>query len=199
MTTALTDEEFIRRRNRGRWTLVLLAVIFLGPLALAFLLYYGDVWKPAGSAIHGQLIEPARPLPTEPLTDAPGAPRLEGLWSLLVIEPAACDEICQSALVETRQVRRALGSERERVQRIWIVTAGAVDAQAVANEHPLLGVVAADTPAPARVVEMIGPSKPGEVLVVDPLGNLMMRFPPGTSMRAMHTDLKKLLKISRIG
>lgn len=199
MNTAMTDEEFIRQRNRGRRTLILLAVVFLGPLAAAFALYYGDIWKPSGVAVNGLLIQPPRPLPTESLLTGADAPRFSDLWTLVVVAPGACAEPCRTALVESRQVRRALGDKRDRVQRIWLVSAGNADARFVREEHPYLATVPSSEPRLAPVLEIIGEVEPGEVLVVDPLGNLMMRFPPGTSMRAMHTDLKKLLKISRIG
>ena len=199
MTDASTDEEFIRQRNRGRRILILMALVFLGPLAAAFALYYGDIWKPTGMAVNGLLIEPPRPLPTESLVTGADVPRFQDLWTLLIVAPGECKEVCRKALVESRQVRRALGKERDRVQRVWLVSEGIADPRFVAEEHPYLAIVPASEPRLTAVLEIIGEVAPGEVLVVDPLGNLMMRFPPGTSMRAMDTDLKKLLKISRIG
>ena len=199
MNTTLSNEEFVRQRNRGRRTLILLAIVFLGPLAAAFALYYGDIWKPTGMAVNGQLIEPPRSLPTTPLFAGPDAPRFKDLWTLVIVAPGACDPACRNALVESRQVRRALGSDRDRVQRVWLISEGDADARFVTEQHPLLATVPAGEPGLDAVLEIIGEVAPGEVLVVDPLGNLMMRFPPDTSMRAMHTDLEKLLKISRIG
>ena len=199
MNTASRDEEFIRQRNRGRRILVLMAFVFLGPLAVAFALYYGDIWKPTGMAVNGLLIEPPRPLPTDSLITGADEPRFRDLWTLVMVEPGDCDEVCRKALVESRQVRRALGKERDRVQRVWLVSEGTADARFLAEEHPYLATVPANEPRLAPVLAIIGEVAPGEVLVVDPLGNLMMRFPPGTTMRAMDTDLKKLLKISRIG
>jgi hypothetical protein len=199
MNRATTDDEFIRQRNRGRRTLILLAFVFFGPLAAAFALYYGGIWKPTGMAVNGQLIEPPRPLPTDSLISGAQEPRFRDVWSLVIVAPGECEEACKKALVESRQVRRALGKERDRVQRIWLVSEGAADARFVTEQHPYLATVPAGEPRLPTVLEIIGEVAPGEVLVVDPLGNLMMRFPPGTTMRAMDTDLKKLLKISRIG
>jgi len=199
MNTATTDKEFIRQRNRGRRTLVLLALVFFGPLMAAFALYYGNVWKPTGMAVNGQLIEPPRPLPTDSLISGAPGPRFQDLWTLLIVAPGNCSDACNRALIESRQVRRALGKERDRVQRVWLVSEGNPDRDFVNEQHPLLGIVPASEPQLPTVLEIIGETVPGEVLVVDPLGNLMMRFPPDTTMRAMDTDLKKLLKISRIG
>lgn len=197
-TMSATDQEFLRRRNRGRWMLILLALLFIGPLLLAFALYYGDIWRPAGMAVHGTLIEPPRPLPELSLTPG-GDTRLQGRWTLLLVAPGDCPQTCRTALYETRQMRRALGKELDRVQRLWISEGQPPAAAFLAEEHPDLAVMPPDQPGHDELLSLIGPTAPGEVLVVDPHGNLMMRFAPDTTMRAMHTDMKRLLKVSRIG
>ncbi len=72
----------------------------------------------------------------------------------------------------------------------------------LASEHPKLvvlpqgsdaaEVLAASLPAAAR------PDGTG-IFVVDPLGNLMMRFDLEADAKGMYEDLKKLLRVSRIG
>ncbi len=195
----MTDEEFTSRRRRGRLMLVGVAVVFLGPLVAAFLLYFGSGWSPKGSAEHGVLILPARPMPDIALSSEDATVRLRDRWTLLIVEPAACDEHCREALYETRQLRRALGKEMDRVQRVWISTGGQADSGFVGSEHPDLVVVDGARPVVAKLIAVIGSHTAGEIFLVDPHGNLMMRFPPGTGMRAIHTDLKRLLKVSRIG
>ncbi|HHQ14963.1 MAG TPA: cytochrome oxidase assembly protein [Chromatiales bacterium] len=200
MTEEMTDPEFIRRRRRGRLMLVGVAVVFIGPLIAAFLLYFGGNWSPQGSAEHGALILPPRLMPDSPLSGGrEPAIRLRDKWTLLIVEPAACDESCRTVLYETRQLRRALGKDMDRVQRVWVLTDGHADAGFVSAEHPDLVVVDSDDPAEQALLEIIGPHTAGEAFLIDPHGNLMMRFPPGLSMRAIHTDLKRLLKVSQIG
>ena len=46
---------------------------------------------------------------------------------------------------------------------------------------------------------LIGNRDKGEILLVDPLGNLMMSYPPGTTMGDVRKDLGHLLKLSGIG
>ena len=43
-------------RSRSRRTLLVLAGVFLLPVAASFLLYYGVGWRPAGSTNHGALL-----------------------------------------------------------------------------------------------------------------------------------------------
>ena len=61
-------------RARGRRTLLIVAAVFLLPVAVAFTLYYGKLWRPANSSSKGELIEPAQPLTVAGLRHADGSP-----------------------------------------------------------------------------------------------------------------------------
>lgn len=186
--------------RRGRRQFLLLAAFFLGPLALAFVIYYGFDWRPAGSTEHGELLRPPLSLPDlaiGPEHDGT-VPRLRHRWSLLVIEREGCPETCQLVLYKTRQVRTALARERDRTQRVLRVT-GDFDRPLIELQHPDLVIVTDQDAAAAELDASLGELETDFVYVVDPLGNLMMRFPRDTAMKAIHTDLKKLLRLSRIG
>ena len=185
----------------GRLQLVMLALVFFGPVAAAWLMYATGFWMPPGSLENGTLITPVRPLPEElrAIDDSDDALRFAGRWSIVFAEPGDCDQDCRETLYETRQLRRALGRDMERVQRIWLVSAGEIDSGFLADEHPDLRVLGAGEASNRQLRDIIGDRQRGEVFLVDPNGNLMMRFPPELDMRAMHTDLKRLLKASRIG
>ncbi len=188
--------------NRGRRTLMLLALVFLGPMALAMGLYFSDFqWRPQATTEHGELYRPVRPLPDFAIT-LPGSPSdnatLHGKWTLLHIGPGECGTECDAALVATRQVRRALGRDMERVQRVFLVTSGNADHAALTAGHPDIGLTER-APEAAEVLAVIGATAPGEVYLIDPLGNLVMRYPAHATMKGMHTDLQRLLKVSTIG
>lgn len=188
--------------NQGRRTLLLLAVVFLGPMAVAMVLYFtGFEWRPDGGTQHGELYEPARPLPDLGLAllgEGAGHGTLHGKWTLIHVGPGDCDAGCRQALVEMRQVRRALGRDMDRVQRLYLVRGGSADREALAAEHPGLAL-AADAAAVPDLLQVIGPVAAGDILLTDPLGNLVMRYPAGTAMKGIYQDLQRLLKISTIG
>ena len=106
----------------GRRRLLILAALFLGPLAAAWLLYFGlDGWRPSGSAAHGELIAPVVPLPEVDaglLTSAPAQPLFRGVWTLTLLGGDRCGEHCTHALVNVRQVRLAMGCSKE--PRDWL-------------------------------------------------------------------------------
>jgi hypothetical protein len=186
-------------RRKGRRTLLLLAVVFLGPMAVAMALYFtGFAWQPGKTVEHGILYRPARALPEAALAEAGAGVSLRDKWTLMYFGDGACDDACRQALVEMRQVRRALGRDMARVQRVFLVTGGTPDADFLAREYPGMEVVG-PAPAVATLARVAGGAAPGEIFLADPLGNLVMRYPAGTGMKGIHTDLKRLLKISTIG
>ena len=176
----------------GRSALVGLAALFFLPLAAAFWLYYAGGWRPAGRTNHGELISPARPLPA--------ADTLRGKWTLVYVGVGPCAAGCQKALWTMRQTRLLLAEDMDRVQRVFIADEGCCEPDFLAREHPGLRRVPPDDAA-ARAWLAGFPRTPGHdfLYIVDPLGNLMMRFDLAQDPKGLKTDLEKLLKLSHIG
>lgn len=177
---------------RGRGTLIGLAALFFLPLFAAFWLYYAGGWRPAGSTNHGELISPARPLSA--------SETLRGKWTLVYVGEDTCTTECRKALWTMRQTRLLLAEDMDRVQRVFIAAAGCCEPDFLAREHPGLRVVAADD---AAALAWLGafPRATGRdfLYIVDPLGNLMMRFDLAQNPKGLKADLEKLLKLSHIG
>ena len=196
----------VGRRSRAQvWIVV---ALFFAPLALAFLLYYGGSgWRPPGSTNHGELISPARPLPSVALPTPGGATLAaetwHGKWTLLYVGDGRCDGRCRAALVLMRQTRLALNKDMTRVQRIFLATGNCCDRAYLDAEHPGLTLALADNDAGATLLAAFpdaGPATDGSIYVVDPLGNLMMRHQPEPPpAEGLLEDLRKLLKLSHIG
>ncbi len=89
---------------------------------------------------------------------------------------SACNEACSRQLYYMRQVRIAQGKDQDRVERLWVITdAGTPDA-VLLNSHPGLKVWRAGEAGFANQfpMEHVGAT---HIFLVDPLGNLMLRFP----------------------
>jgi hypothetical protein len=182
-------------RPRGRRMLLFLVALFFVPIAASFILYYGVGWRPAGGTNHGELYSPARPLPASP------APLAEKKWSLVYAGDGACDENCRRSLVFARQTRLSLNQEMTRVTRVFLATANCCDREYLDKEHEGLVVldVAADPGLLAVVAALPATEREHSLYIVDPLGNLVMRYDTRTEPRGLLDDLKKLLKLSHIG
>ncbi len=191
-------------RPRGRRTLLLLAVIFLGPLALSFWLYYGTSWRPVGDTNHGQLIDPARPLPALALPDLQGAAAparwFDDKWSMVVVGHGACDEDCRRSLVFARQIWLGLGRSGSRVQRVFLATDPCCDRDYLQREHAgLLTLDGSAATAAPLLAQVPAQDRSHMIFIVDPLGNLMMRYDSRLEPKGLRADLKKLLGLSHIG
>jgi hypothetical protein len=195
--------------RRPRRQLIGLALLFFAPLGLAFYLYYGDgTWHPGGHVNAGELVEPARPLPSLalPRLDAGStdANFLKGKWTLLHIGLGPCDANCRTRLYDTRQVRLALDRNMQRVQRVFIADADCCDARFLREQHPDLIAIRAGAETAPLLALLPGPdsSSPGaapRVYLIDPLGNLMMFYAPDVKSKGMLKDLERLLRLSSIG
>jgi hypothetical protein len=185
-------------RSRNLRTIALLAAIFLIPLVAAFGMYYGGGWRPAASTNHGELIHPARPLPR--IDAAYPATTFTHAWSLVYIGAGDCDDSCRNALYVMRQTRLALNNDMNRVQRVFVATAGSGAGEFLAREQAGLVVIDATGHNVQALLEQFPDTERARtIFVVDPLGNLMMRFDARANPRGLREDLVKLLKLSHIG
>jgi hypothetical protein len=184
---------------RGRIQLLLVAAVFLGPLALATWLYFGGQGlTPEGRTNNGALLEPIINL-AEALPDSPLHAATDGYWSLLYSHAAACDAACEHSLYTLRQSRLMLGKEMDRLQRVFLHGDTAPDTVLLADEHK--GLITLQDSRLNDLLENKKPAdlEPGGYFLVDPLGNLVLYFPPDIDPSAMVEDIKHLLELSRIG
>ncbi len=176
---------------RARRMVLLLALLFFGPLVLAFVLYYTGQWRPPGHTNHGELITPPRPL---------ASAVLKGKWSLVYVGPGSCDADCRHTLYYMRQTHLGLGRLYTRVQRVFLATAPCCDRAYLMHEYPALITVNAAASADKTLLSAFPPAKrPTGIFIVDPRGNLMMRYDTQAPPKGLLEDLQNLLGLSSIG
>ena len=190
------------RPPRGRWKLIAVLLVCAAPVIASYFTYY--VIRPEGRTNYGELIEPMPGIGGLAVRSVDGVPAsldvVDGKWAMVVIEDGACAKECQDRLYAIRQVRLTTGKERERVERLLLLTGPDAPAADVLAGHEGLHLrraapdaLAAVFPAPA------GSAAAQHIYIVDPLGNVMMRFPADADPNRMKKDLAKLLRASRIG
>ena len=175
-------------KKRGRLQLVLLALFFVLPVAASFLIWWLDL-APGSTGNYGTLLSP-RPVAAAPLA------ALKGRWVLIQFDSGACGAACERKLYLMRQVRRAQGREMQRVERLWLLT------DTVQPRAELIAAIEGTAIAPAGALAKEFPAErsPAEyVYLVDPLGNLMMRFPQDPDPMRVIKDLQRLLRASQFG
>jgi cytochrome oxidase Cu insertion factor (SCO1/SenC/PrrC family) len=190
---------------------VLLVLIFLTPAFVAWVMHnVGGGWQPEGTTNHGVLVHPARLLALPPDLVYGGRPLseyLQGKWTLVYIDADDCSDVCRENLYKMRQTRIAQNENMQRVQRLLVTGDAAMTpalAGFLASEHPRMDTLQLvpeqfDRLAGFFSIDAIPAGQAGRVYIVDPLGNLMMYYPPDADPRGLLKDLQKLLKSSRIG
>jgi hypothetical protein len=168
-----------QHRRRARRTLLAIFFVCLAPVLASYAAFY--LWRPAALGNQGELVSPPQPV----VWPAAQAEALRGKWVLAVSTPSACDDACAQALYTTRQVRTAQAKEMHRVARAW-VSPGAM----ATTEEGLVPV------GDGALAAQLGA---GRVALIDPMGNLVLRYPLPPDGRALNKDLSRLLKYSSLG
>jgi cytochrome oxidase Cu insertion factor (SCO1/SenC/PrrC family) len=200
----------LRRTTRGRWLMIAVLLVCAAPVVASYFAYF--VVRPQARTNYSELIVPTRPLPASlPLTDLAGtrvAPSsLRGQWLVVVVAAGACDARCERHLWLQRQLHEALGAEKDRVDKVWLVDDGAAPRpetlQAIAASANARAAFASATVLRAARADLAGWLAPGQgyaledhLYIVDPHGEWMMRVPADADPARLKRDLDKLLVAS---
>jgi cytochrome oxidase Cu insertion factor (SCO1/SenC/PrrC family) len=197
----------VKTRQRNMRQLWMLVALFALPPIAAWLFYFNPQWLPEGRTNHGRLIDP--PTNMQPLsllspeqTAFDWAP-LQERWTLTVMAEGRCDEQCTVQLIKLRQIRRALGANRQRVERLLILlpdTSGDLQIPTLDGlEGTRLAIVPEiDKPAVQALYAGTQKSPSNLLFLIDPRVDLMMVHDMSriTSKQILQ-DLEKLLKASQ--
>lgn len=192
-----------KQQQAGRWKLFAVLMVCAAPLIASYLTYY--VIKPQSRTNYGELLDPrAHPMPPLAVTTLDGKSdslqAYQGKWIMLQVDAAACGEACQKRLYYMRQLRLTQGKDMDRIERVWLIT----------DEKPLETMILREYDGthflrvkPDQLQSWL-PAAPGaslsdHIYMIDPLGNLMMRFPKDADPNRIKKDLTRLMKASRIG
>lgn len=187
----------------GRLRLLTVLLACAAPVIASYLTYY--VIRPDGRTNYGELIQPSRSWPADlALRDLAGQPvapaALRGQWLLVTVGDASCDAACEARLYMQRQLREMLGRERDRIDRVWLITGSGTPAPALREAIEATGAVWALRADHEAVARWLAPA-PGQALedhlyIVDPMGEWMMRMPADPTPQKIKRDLDRLLRAS---
>lgn len=187
------------RKPSSRTSLLLVAAVCIAPFVASFVAYF--IWQPTGRINYGELLTPVQ-LVSVPLTDVAGVPfdlvQMRGKWTYLTVDSGACDERCQNKLWKMRQLRRTQGKYMERIERVWLLSDAQTPDSALLKEHQGTWIVRA---AGSALLSRLPPAADPQdaIYLMDPLGNLILRYRGDADPSRMKKDLERLLKVSRVG
>ena len=186
----------------------LFAVFALPPLLSWYAFNYTGLGQQRSSGGHGELIAPPRQLPDWSLSDPRGVTTpLRGKWTLLYPLRGECQEACLQSLYKMRQLRLTAGKNASRIQRAVLVVNGDQNALSAEQWQSFPGQLlllpeqtqGADLRALFSIAPGDQPFTEQRLYLIDPLGNLMMSYAGSVQPAGIISDLRRLLKYSRIG
>jgi hypothetical protein len=197
--------ENTKQKAKGRWKLAVVLAVCAAPLIASYIVYYGGFAESFGRTNYGAILDPRQhETPELKATTLDGKPTdidaLKGKWLMVRTGPAACDDACRKQVFTMRQLRLMQGKEMDRVQRVWLVTDSAPLDVALLKQYDGMAVLRVDPQALQQWLPVEQGRQMGDHLyMIDPLGNLMMRFPKDPEPQKVKKDIAKLLKASAIG
>ena len=181
--------------GRAKARLTLLSVVAMCALPLLVALYFRYVSPPEVAATVGVPLDPV-PLPFELLQLSDGARLAHAAvgekWLVIFAAPGACDARCQQTLYLTRQARTAQGRNMDRIDRVWVITDGAVPPVGLLAAHPDLLVARATD---RKLLDVLGGSESRHINLVDRRGLVVFRYSDSPEPKAFIRELGKLVRL----
>ena len=179
-------------RRKGRLQLLLILLGVIGPMILATGMYKLQFWVPEGRSYHGELIGNGQ-------TRADlGVQAQEDRWQILVTAPKDCSVDCQQLVYLARQIQIGLGRDAGRASHALAMAqplSSEYDAK-LTREYPQLQRY------PLSLTDFqktAGDKAVPQLWIIDPHGNLVLRYDPTVKGKDLLNDLRHLLKLSNIG
>jgi peroxiredoxin len=175
----------------------LIGVLCAAPVIASYVAYYFA--RTDAHTNYAELLE-TRPLPAAHLQLTDGTAfqlsRLKGKWVLLMVDAGGCDDFCQRKLFTLRQLRLSQGKDMARIERAWLISDDVTPAAAAVSAYQGTWLVRAAGSDFLKLFPAQG-ALADHVYVIDPLGNLMMRYPRDFDPRRMIEDIARLLRHSK--
>ena len=197
------EGSYPKRRLKPLWVMI---AVFAAPSLVAWFLYLTPEYLPSGHANLGQIISPVVPIPARMALITPEGSPLErdalmGKWTLVFLTGGDCAGPCQSRIRDLRQIRLALGEGSLSTERLLIMVdpeAQGRDAE-LAREFSGMQVGRTDAAGREDLLDLLGQGESalGRIYILDPMGNLMMRYASDAPAKDTLKDMGRLLKASR--
>lgn len=177
-------------------SILALVLVFVLPVILAKMALDNE-WFNKASTNRGELVMPN-------IEAASLFGETEAKWKIAYVVPAKCLQACANAIFSMQQVRTAIGRHNDRVQKVLLMTEQS-DRNAIPTTNLDSSTVVLETNV-NTVNKMFKPMLNDDIFIVDTLHNVVLKYPASgdkeqaiMDSRDMLADIRKLLKLSRIG
>lgn len=188
--------------TKNRLKLVFIALLFALPVMSAWLVFKNPEWLDGGKTKNnGELISPAIPSKISDFTnnsESKNLDHLKGRWVLMHLDfNGHCNEACEKSVHMLKQIHTLLNKDSARLERVYL-SQGASDNTLFSNDTKLTTLPWSDEHLLSLKAKVEG-LKDDDMVLLDPLGNIMMRYHHDADPYGIQKDLKLLFKASQIG
>ncbi|MDC0183062.1 hypothetical protein OAJ43_02830 [Nitrosomonadales bacterium] len=192
----------LNQKNKGKLTLVGIAFLFFLPIVSSwYLVFYSDFKKNAIGTEHGELIEPvvnigeikAKEIQTR------NEILINKKWILAFVQKTICDDLCKERYYQLRQIRLALGEDRDKVERL-VISNELTNIDELKILYPGQKYIDGDDENYQSLIKQFKnyiTDQDDPIFLIDPYGFLMMQYPKGTEPKGIIKDIEKLIKNSK--
>ncbi len=194
-------------RKKNPYTVWFVVISFIAPVALAYVIFF--FFDVKSFTNHGEILNPIVHISSfklkETNDDIIPVEELTYKWRLISFLGKDCNQQCTERLYDTRQIHASLGKDQHRLIRMFVHLQPADEglSKLITGTHPDVIQVNGDA---ETIIRALGDNirddagiLNNETYIMDPMGNVMMRFTREQPNKDFLYDLKKLLKASQIG
>ena len=206
MNKPISVEQPEQSKKRNPYTPWFVVISFVAPVVAAYALFFLGITPPAFSN-KGELLSPVIDVESFALTDDDNQSMSRDeitnhKWHMVYFAGASCDDACNQALYNMRQINIAVGKNANRLRHmvVHLEKPGEEFQVLITKEYPDAKHANANAATIATALQQVGAEfRSNEVYIMDPLGNVMLRFTQDQPYKDLLHDLNKLFKVSQIG
>ncbi len=189
--------------TKNRLRLIFITTLFAIPVVSAWFVFLNPgILEGGKTKNYGELISPAIP---SQLSDyiTEGADddlnELKGRWVLVHLDlDGLCRESCEKSVHILGQLNTLLNKDAKRFKRVYFNKA-LIENNKFLLARKKLKLFKWNENGVAKLAESVKGLTDGDMLLIDPLGNIMMKYPEDADPYGIQKDLKHLFKASQIG
>ncbi|MBT6232164.1 hypothetical protein OAS13_00125 [Methylophilaceae bacterium] len=184
---------------RSRLILLGVALVFIIPILVSwYLVFFSDFKKGDGGTQKGELISPVIPLGEPEVFNLKSKTieSINGKWTLLFFVENECNQLCEDKLYQLRQIRLALGKDRDKVDRL-LVSKNKQQWSQYTNSFNGQKYIDPTSRDYNRLIKKFNDYAGLDLkatYLIDPYGFLMMKYPQDDNPMGTIKDIERLIK-----
>jgi len=184
---------------RSRLILLGVALVFIIPILVSwYLVFFSDFKKGDGGTQKGELISPVIPLGEPEVFNLKSKTieSINGKWTLLFFVENECNKLCEDKLYQLRQIRLALGKDRDKVDRL-LVSKNKQQWSQYTNSFNGQKYIDPTSRDYNRLIKKFNDYAGLDLkatYLIDPYGFLMMKYPQDDNPMGTIKDIERLIK-----